>query len=253
MRNTKPTRSLRRAARRGAFTIVELMVVITIAVAITALTVGGYRSIAEGNQRVSCQTNLTQIYQALRLYSNDYDGFFPYHDPSNTLGRGTGLGLWALYAKQSSTSPDQLAQLGEVFPGTAQEKPFAFYLRSRKQLHCPADTDHEFWTTTDGGSVIDTNYLSYQVQDGTTWTYQPWRGITSSSDPDVKRQLLRYSGANLILRTPDDNTVITWCQWHRGARTVDNVLFYDGTVRRIAKDQDNPTGGAALTDWHRVP
>jgi prepilin-type N-terminal cleavage/methylation domain-containing protein len=255
----KQTRSPRQATRHGAFTMVELMVVITIAAVITAMTVGGYRSVAEGNQRVSCQTNLTQIYQALRLYSNDYDGFFPAYDPTSATGKG--LGLWALYAKQSNSSPDQPADLGETFLlNPQQEKPFAIYLRSRKQLHCPADTENESWTTTDAGNMINTSFLSYQVQDGATWTYQPWRGV-SGSDWRVKRQLLRYNSGNLILRSPLDNTVVTWCKWHRGAREIDNVLFYDGTVRRIPKEQENPTAltqreigePTVLQDWTRKP
>jgi len=75
-----------RPARHGAFTLGELMVVIAIAAIVTGMTLSGYRSVADGNERVSCQTNLTQIYSALQLYGKDHDGFYPPFNPSAPAG-----------------------------------------------------------------------------------------------------------------------------------------------------------------------
>ena len=60
-------------------------------------------------------------------------------------------------------------------------------------------------------------------------------------------------------RQPDDTTVVTWCRWHGGSREVQNVLYNDGVVRPIGREQGdivrvgNPTGTGTLTSWQRVP
>ncbi len=248
--------------RHGAFTLVELMVVVAIAAIVSGLTLGGYRSVADGNERVSCQTNLTQIYSAIQLYSKDYDGYYPYHDPGATLDGTTGLGLWALYALRSEASADQPAPLGEQFGGSDHDKPFGLYARNRKILHCPADADNSDFL--DAAGAISNSYLSYQVQDGTEWTYQPWRGV-ADGQWNTKRQLLLFqTSPSLKLRRihPVEDAVITWCPWHRGRRDMDNVLFASGTVRPVPKTQANPNypvptpqpaEPAELEGWNRKP
>lgn len=242
----------RRATRRRAFTLVELLVVISIASLLAAITLGGYRSIGEGQTRLSCQTNLTQIYSALRLYGNDNDGLFPAYDPTAPPG-SKGIGLWALYVQPSGNNADNTAALGETLTG-GSPKPIGSYLRSHKQLHCPADTENEDRFKPNTDDQFNMSYLSYQVQDGSEWTYKPSR-ITNASDPLFKRQLIRYPGTAVVplIRTPDDTTVVTWCIWHRGSHEIDNVLFFDGSVRPTPKDQLNPNGTGTLTDWKRLP
>jgi len=175
---------------------VELMVVITIAAVVTGMTLAGYRSMATGNERTSCQTNLFQIYSALSLYSQDHDGFYPPYEPGNAAG-AHGLGLWSLYAVESNTSHDQPANIGEEFyvnsNPTLIQKPIALYVKSRKQLHCPADTDNDYFFDPADASqtTINPSYLSYQVQDNGQWTYRPWRGV-ADGNWNAARQLIRY-------------------------------------------------------------
>jgi prepilin-type N-terminal cleavage/methylation domain-containing protein len=252
-----------RCQTRGAFTLVELLVVIAIAAIVTGMTLSGYRSIADGNERVSCQTNLTQIYSAIQLYRKDFDGFYPTFDPSATAGN-QGLGLWALYSLPSNASQDKPSPIGEEFtiPGTQIEKPFALYIKNRKQLHCPADSDHEdFFDVADATNTqIDPSFLSYQVQDPASaeWTYLPWRGV-ADGQWNANRQLLREQTSPTTLRRlfPVDDAVITWCPWHRGKRDIDNVLFVSGAVRPVPKVQGNPdlqTGEPTeLEGWNRKP
>ncbi len=111
----------------------------------------------------------------------------------------------------------------------------------------------------DGSSdTLNPQYLSYQTKhplDGADWTYQSWRGENGACTLTNRlpcRQLTRFIGTNMLPRTPDDNTIVTWCPWHRGAREIDNVLFFDGTVRRIPRIQTDPTAGT-LETWKRLP
>jgi prepilin-type N-terminal cleavage/methylation domain-containing protein len=258
-------------SRRQGFTLVELMVVIAIGAMLLAITLGGYRSIATGNQRVSCQTNLTQIYAALRQYSSDYDGFAPYYNPTTLRSGERGLGLWALYAMPQNgsfrdpASPSS-SNANNLLPG-GLKKPIGLYLRNYKQMHCPVDFDNE--ERFDANGEFIQAYFSYQGLDdrGDTnasndeQTYQSSR-VLDATNRYFDRQLLRYTSAAADAqprsqRSPADNTVVTWCRWHRFQRPIDNVLFYDGVVRPTPVEQSNPapvTGEpATLVGWIRKP
>ena len=242
--------------RRTGFTLVELMVVILIASVMMAIAFSGYRSMGDGNQRVSCQTNLRQIYAALRLYNADYNGFSPHYDPTNILNNTPpkkGIGLWSLYVLASNSSPDEPARLGESFPSGAA-KPVGLYIRNHKQLHCPTDSDHEERFMPGTTDQFDKEYFSYQTLDAASneWTYQPYR-TTNIADANYKRQLMRYTNGSLVPRAPADSTVVTWCPWHRGSREIDNVLFYDGVVRPVPRLQPDATGTSTIEGWRRVP
>ena len=270
-RNTR--RAICRTKRHGAFTLVELLVVIAIAAVVSGITLSGYRTVADGNARVSCQTNLTQIYSAIQLYSKDYDGYYPYYDPAATLDGTKGLGLWALYGFRSDASSDKIADFGDVLAGSQHNKPFGVYIRSRKQLHCPADADNADFFSDAAQTITNMNFLSYQVLDGTEQTYQPWRGVTDDTLWNAKRQLLRFrttppGSSTLVSPTqfrrtfPADDAVITWCPWHRGVREIDNVLFASGAVRPVPRVQANPDYPVSppqpaqppeLQGWNRKP
>jgi prepilin-type N-terminal cleavage/methylation domain-containing protein len=271
----KTPRPMSCRTRRSAFTLVELMVVLAIAAVVSGITLSGYRSVADGNKRVSCQTNLRQIYSALQLYSKDNNGFYPDFNPAQPAGQRH-LGLWALYSLPREGAPDEPALLNEQFRINGfdidHKKPYALYVKSRKQLHCPADVDHEVYAIDNPTNQIDMNYLSYQVLDGTEWTYQPWRGVTNDALWNANRQLMRFTNTSGAVNTwtrrfnkPASDAVITWCMWHRNVRDLDNVLFASGAVRPVPRVQTNPNPPdmsatpappaepTELTGWNRKP
>ena len=124
-------------SQRQGFTLIEILVVLAIVGIVSSITLGGFREMGQGNKRVSCQTNLTQIYQASRLYAADEGGKFPYYSYSainNCTSTPRGTGLWMLYTFPASGNYNAVA------PPSAG-KPVERYLRSAKVLHCPADID----------------------------------------------------------------------------------------------------------------
>ena len=269
--STRNARCHVRAARRGGFTLIEILVVLVIAALIMAIVVSGFSSVSANNRRVSCQTNMTQLYAALRLYAADADGKFPYYggkdkDMQTDTSDLRGIGLWALYTFPSNASSDKLAPAkndnSNPLPND-KPKPVEVYLRKAGALHCPADDDAAdismFGTESGGVTPYNENYLSYQTIDtdfGNTQTYKTTRVDGVPTNADDKRQLLTYRNATDPLpRTPPTNTVITWCKWHRNqGNGRDIVLFYDGSVQSIDSKQDDPSGGATpLETWKRVP
>jgi prepilin-type N-terminal cleavage/methylation domain-containing protein len=249
-----------RDVRRG-FTLIEVMVVLAIAAVVTSITLSGFRSLTDGHRRTTCQTNMSQLYASLRLYAADEGGAFPYFDNKK---RGTGatdternIGLWALYTFPSDKDVDELPDVGD--------KPIERYVRNAGVLHCPADQDIE---DEDGETInrtsllipdpddstkkiYNTEYMSYHFFDNGTpdndddeYLYQPLRLDKDDPKPTSgvelerwRRQLLHYDDGDFVNRPPTDNTVVTWCPWHRDVRDFDNVLFYDGSVQILPRMQ----------------
>lgn len=293
---------LTRRHRRGGFTLVELGVVIAIGAMITALTVTGFRNLTYGNRRVTCQGNLRQIYQSLRLYQQDESGNVPPYNAAAGLDKDRGIGLWALYTYQTGVDPleSTIAPVEQDLGGSVTERtPVGRYLRNVNVLHCPMDyryfpvdpdTDPDFarsfssadlhrWekryssNPDDAVFALNAEYLSYQQLDPndsastSIWdrtTYQTVRTVDSGNS-NWKRQLQLYTSGSVQtpggeqIRPPRDDTIITWCFFHRRTpgngsqwwEGMDNVLFYDGTVRTMPRQQ--VVEGNDLDYWRRVP
>jgi prepilin-type N-terminal cleavage/methylation domain-containing protein len=255
-----PPRSATRAGfgARG-FTLIELMVVLAVAAIVSAITLGGFKEMREGNKRVSCQTNLSQIYQAARLYAADEGGKLPFYtNDCAATPTVSGIGLWSLYTFPKSQAIADFSTIAPV--GTA---PIERYLRSAKSLHCPsdiADDREQLYDDPANKTTFNPKYLSYQVCDdggevpstsGGTPTYSSVRTTaTDDSTGPWKRQLLHYKDATLtdfVSRQPTGDTIVTYCIFHRHERGMDNVLFYDGSIQLLAKETNS------ADNWKRTP
>jgi len=73
----REARCLRRGGAGGAFTLVELLVVISIMVLVMAIVVPSYRAMSAQSRRAICAANLKAIGQALALFREDYQCFPP--------------------------------------------------------------------------------------------------------------------------------------------------------------------------------
>jgi len=93
------------------FTLIELLVVIAIIALLMAILMPALQRAKKQVRTIICRNNLNQYGLALRLYSDDHDGFFPYsftwlykdggrgcrwHDASKNLNRNPEIGgeLW---------------------------------------------------------------------------------------------------------------------------------------------------------------
>lgn len=257
--------------RMIGLTLVELLTVLAllaIAVAIILPVIPGVNTRGLG---IQCQLNLQAIYQAIKLYHLDYQGYPPFDTCSPQQSPPIGRGLLALYSFVEYDP--QLANYRRIRTG---------YLNSPSYLHCPLDrsqklnadddndgkVDEEFFNFVDddGDGKVDEDlksaeYCSYQVGEdivkdpGDAFTYLRTR-TGNSADPDASRQLSRLciDGVDKIPYFADDTTVITWCKHHRrtlkrGGSPADLVLFLDGHIKIMEAPQpDNNVVG-----WRRKP
>src|SRR5262245_38903545 len=63
---------------RSAFSLVELLVVLTIVVVLTGLLMPALRQVHENANRVMCMTNLQQMAHAFVMYDADNKNMLPY-------------------------------------------------------------------------------------------------------------------------------------------------------------------------------
>src|SRR5262245_42276348 len=63
---------------RGAFTLVELLVVIAIIAILIAILLPSLRKARQAAVSTSCQSNLRQMGMLLQMYTNDNKGYMPH-------------------------------------------------------------------------------------------------------------------------------------------------------------------------------
>lgn len=271
--------------RTSGLTLIELLVVIAITAFLLTIGASMLSSSVTGNRRVSCQVNLHNLHQAISQYMLDSDGLPPPFDPTastiqhpcdgspgwqgnaRTLTRWGNLGLLALHSY-----------------GLTRDDPPANYLKGMKSLHCPEDDElvsgqrqpgaphcpHDRSNPNDPRQTrFNVDWVSYQVCDDFTaqatngnciqlsgnpylyFTYA-WTRNLPANNPEYPRQLALDRDNNGLPDAkwhPADNTVVTWCIFHRNRAKPadhDNVLFMDGSVEFLPKEQQCPTKGTRV-------
>ena len=227
-------------SRRGGFTLVEILVVLAIAALLSAILFSSFKSVNEGNKKTSCQTNMVQIYQALRLYGQDFNGEFPSYNPhlvgDETVASGkaiggrapSGLGLWALYSYPASAQLDcdgRTTQLPAISDSDNNRAPLASYIKSPSSFHCPYDTFDRKVVTGAGCRVptavttLNSSQLEYKDANQVAYlnpfynSYQTADDQAATTDPT---DLATYSS----FRTSDSSRQLVY--WR--AETPNNVI-----------------------------
>ena len=108
----------KRPSRRFGFSLIELLVVITVIGVLIALTVPAVQSAREGARRTQCQNNLHQLGVALEVHAEQF-GHYPEDGE-----RGHGFGTYLLALLDQQPLYDKIDPLntplpaGPVIPGT---------------------------------------------------------------------------------------------------------------------------------------
>jgi prepilin-type N-terminal cleavage/methylation domain-containing protein len=114
-----------------AFTLLELLVVITIIAILTALLLPVLSQAKGDAQKISCLNNLKQLTTSWYLYIGDNDDRLSLNDPVPLLP-GTSWTTGSMTDPSEATN-SYLIQVGELWP----------YNKSLSIYHCPSDSSME--------------------------------------------------------------------------------------------------------------
>ena len=259
---------MKRTCRRSGFTLVELLVVISIIVILMAILYPVFQHVRENARETQCQANLHQLAVAIKLYRTD-SGLYPPAPFYNTTIKRYQGGFSALFPdyvqdKNQLICPDdrqidgmEAAAKDRVYssyngfvsaPDPADETTWAF----KSDTFHPADNASGTMT----GPTRYYNYYGY-TQEGTDAYY-----FNSPSDNNVPYlttapSWLTNDGLHLrnyprlFNRDAPDNTYVAHCACHRQhySKTSDEIDIYvnlGGAAKRVnVKYMEQQSNGAS--------
>ena len=216
--------------RNKGFTIVELIVVMSIAALLIAMTVSVFRSMFRGQDTTRCILQLQKIGMAIKAYQFDWGGVPP------------------VYVVEGTTVVPE--PLNVLLNG---------YFSNPKTLSCPKDDfgDRTSYTDIDENARAITPLNKYR--------YMPYRGGDSVCQLSPGWKVGKYEGTWAwvpALKTvdgkkwvPDDNAIITWCDHHLDKTDGKYlVLYWSGEVELLPAGLFDGTHPAAPDEaWQVTP
>ena len=208
---------------RRAFSLVELLVVIAIIALLAAILFPAFATVRGRARQTSCLSNLKQIGSAVAMYTQDYDGRFPYAvDPSDRVHPST----W-----------DEIPAFQSQIPALPWvQDALSAYTKSPQVFNCPADGGFSEMDFT--GLPLDARPTSFD-KFGSSYYYRTEVAALNLVDSSIARP----AQTNLFF----DGTGA----WHgtfvpRAKRY--NVLFADGHAKNINEPQLDEAWQTNLTN-----
>jgi prepilin-type N-terminal cleavage/methylation domain-containing protein len=221
--------------RRG-FTMVELLTVIAIIAILAGILFPVFATVRRNVHKATCTTNLHSIAQGLKMYKDDHGAY-----PEALFGFvAEGQEVTFLFPQWVKTKEVFRCPLAPVQLSSTQT------VQGRHPIGFQGETFRKYpnraypaWDSYDGQFEPANNPTNYVVK-----YVRHWSGSRTGFG-DNPRQLL--------YRNPPEDTVVTWCTYHRdwsgvGAQatpqtgSMDLVLFVGGNVKTIPSNKMAPIG-----------
>lgn len=253
--------------RQSGFTLIEMLVVMGMAALLAAIIFPVWGAVARHQANSTCALNLKSIGTAVRMYREDFGGFpvdvteqYRLYDDGGVPRRVNGLGLYFLYHLYHNGEAGRDPATVRYTPDTGD------YLRRVELLHCPqVESGKPDWSRLYGSSFPNSDGTWPAGYWPPAYLGEPAAGSYNSYDWFYRRNWddeltrlgetpLGVGNRHLRQAYPPDNTVITWCPFHRSAtppdpeigvtatpssgRDRDLVLWADGSVQWSAARPD---------------
>ncbi len=228
---------------RAGFSIIELLTVIAIIGILAALIFPVMGSARKKARETQCITNMQEIHRALKLFKNDNGrypavllGFAENGVPVDSIKNGT------LFSREYVSTAKVFSCPDNRFTDPAAIIPDPLAGQSLIGLDRPAGARLYSYDSYDAQILA---YAGNSPQPRYTLSWANTAADVPLNDPNAKEEAFERQ---LKFRSPPDNTVVTWCSYHRGgdqrprSGAYDLVLFLDGHVDRIPSDQLMPDG-----------
>lgn len=195
-----------------AFTLVELLTVIAIISVLAALLFPVFATARGKAREIACISNERQIGQAIKMYTQDYDEYYPWAvDPTDKY---TPI-IWSAYPEFQAQIPF-MPFLHECLQP---------YVKSAEIFHCASDTGYDIEDFT--GVPLDARPTSFK-KFGTSYNFRTEISFRHASEA--------------TFQTPSEFNVLMDAagHWH-GGRIFDklryNVLHPDAHVKNMNRHQ----------------
>jgi prepilin-type N-terminal cleavage/methylation domain-containing protein len=223
-----------RSSGRPGFTMVELLTVIAIIAILAAIIFPVFSTVRRNVWKTSCTANMHTIAQALKMYKDDYkvypDALYGYEARNSRGELFFQTFLYPQYVRDKSIFRCPIAP-----ERSTEEDPRLLVPTAHPVTGAPVDHRYFLWDSYDGGLVPHPNG-QYQLR-----YVRHWSGLQPGFQDDPRQ---------LIYRNPPDNTVVTWCTYHRFYQgqqpepgSIDLVLFLDGHVKPTPSNTMLPAAG----------
>ncbi len=205
---------------RRRFTLVELLVVIAIIAILAAMLLGSLAMARLKGKQADCINNIRQLTLAVQMYTDEWDGHFPYCTDG---GSGAGEeGGWVYYATFPS-SPGELAnfdvQRGTLWP----------YIEEEGVYRCPADVTESKCSYGVNGDTIDNTANQSRkmsaVSDPSQTPYFLEEGATAQTTNDGYFNIW-YDPPDRVLNRHNNGDVYGYCDGHVTWKQLSNREVY---------------------------